>query len=98
MIMRVFRVVVHDGKVDEFAAFFTETALPLVRSQPGLVSVTAGTPRPETPNEFCMVMVWQDLDAMRAFVGDDWRNPHILPDEAELVRERQITHFELVEA
>ena len=96
MIMRVFRVVVHDGKIDEFRKFFLETGIPLTRSQPGCVSVTAGLPRPETPNEFCLVMVWETLDAMKAFVGEDWRNPHIHEDEAELVKERTITHYELV--
>jgi len=97
MIVRVFRVVVHDGKRDEFEDFFRDTAIPLVKGQPGIVSVSAGVPRAETPNEFCMVMVWKDLDAMKAFVGEDWQSAHIHPDEAELVRERTIHHYELVE-
>lgn len=96
MIVRVFQVVVHDGKQDEFAAFLLGTALPLVKSQPGIVSVTAGTPRPESPNAFCMVMVWRDMDAMTAFVGENWRDAHILPEEAALVRERSIHHYELI--
>ena len=98
MIVRVFRVVVHDGKRSEFEEFFRGTAIPLVKSQPGIVSVSAGVPRAETPNEFCMVMVWKDLDAMKAFVGDDWQSAHIHPDETELVRERTIHHYDLVEA
>ena len=95
MIVRVFQVTVHDGRRDRFEDFFLNTALPLMREQPGLVSLTAGLPRAETPNEFCMVMVWRDLEAMKAFVGEDWRDPHIHPDEAELVRERTIHHYEL---
>lgn len=96
MIVRVFQVTVHDGKIEEFRKFFLETGIPLTRGQPGCVSVTAGQPRPETPNRFCMVMVWESLDSMKAFVGEDWANPHIHPDEAELVKERQISHYELV--
>lgn len=95
MIVRVFRVVVQDGKEARFRTFFVETALPLVKSQPGLISVTAGLPRPETPNEFCMVMVWRDVDALKAFAGEDWREPHIHPDEAAMVRERSLHHYEL---
>jgi heme-degrading monooxygenase HmoA len=98
MIVRVFRVVVQDGKQADFDQFFRKTALPLVQSQPGIVSVTAGVPRPETPNEFCMVMVWRDLEAMKEFVGEDWRNAHVHPDEADMVRERFIHHYELAEA
>lgn len=98
MIVRIFRVTVHPGKEDLFAAFFRDTALPLVASQPGLVSVTAGLPRPESPGEFCMVMVWKDVEALRAFAGEDWREPHIHPDEAEMVKDRSLHHFDLLEA
>ena len=97
MIVRVFRVVTHEGKEAAFSDFFHNTAIPLMRSQPGIVSVTAGAPRPETPNEFCLVMVWQDLASLKAFVGEDWRSAHILPEEAEFVAERTIHHYELVE-
>ena len=97
MIVRVFRVTVHDGKQAEFSEFFKNTALPLVQSQPGIVSVTAGLPRPETPNEFCMVMVWRNVEALKAFAGEDWRKPHIHPDEAETMRDRSLHHYELVE-
>lgn len=85
----------HDGKQPEFEHFFRNTAVPLMKSQPGIVSITAGVPRPETPNEFCMVMVWRDVESMKAFVGEDWREAHIHPDEAELVRERFLHHYEL---
>jgi len=95
MIIRVFRVVVQDGKRKQFETFFRDTAIPLVKGQPGIVSVTAGVPRPETPDEFCMVMVWESLEAMKDFIGEDWRSAHVHPDEAELVRERSIHHYEL---
>ena len=97
MIVRIFQVTVHDGKRAAFEDFFRNTALPLMKSQPGLVSLTACTPRAETPDDFCMVMVWQDLEAMKAFVGEDWQSAHIHPDEAELVKARTITHYELAE-
>lgn len=95
MIVRIFRVTVHDGKRAEFEDFFRNTAIPLVKSQPGIVSVTAGVPRPESPNEFCMVMVWEDVDSLKAFAGENWREPHIHPDEAALVRDRSLHHYEL---
>ncbi|MCV2865355.1 antibiotic biosynthesis monooxygenase family protein [Albidovulum sediminicola] len=95
MIIRIFRVTVEDGKEAEFERFFLDTALPLVKSQPGIVSVTPGLPRPETPNEFCMVMVWSDVDAIKAFAGENWQQPHIHPDEAGLIRERSLHHYNL---
>ena len=98
MIMRVFQVTTHPGKEAAFSAFFHETAIPLMQSTPGIVSVTPGAPRPESPREFCMVMVWKDLDALKAFVGEDYDNPHIDPAEAELVASRTIKHYELVQS
>ncbi len=98
MIIRVFQATVRDGKRAEFEDFFKNTALPLMKSQPGLEKIIPGLPRPETPNDFCMVMVWRDLESLIAFAGEDWRDPHIHADEAALVKARTITHYELHEA
>ena len=97
MIVRVFQVSTHPGKEAEFANFFHGTAIPLMKKTPGLVSIVPGTPRPDSPTEFCMVMIWQNLESLKAFVGDDYQSAHIHPDEAELVRERRVSHYELVE-
>jgi len=98
MIVRIFQVTIAEGREAEFEDFFRNTAKPLVESQPGIVSVTAGTPRPETPNQFCMVMVWRDVESLKAFAGDDWRKPHIHPDEVGVVEDRMLHHYELVAA
>lgn len=96
-IVRVFQVTTHVGKEAEFEEFFRGTAVPLMKSQRGIEQLIFGLPREETPNEFCIVMVWKDLDAMKEFVGEEWRNPHILPEEAVLVAERTIKHYELLD-
>jgi quinol monooxygenase YgiN len=97
MIMRVFQVTTHPGKEAEFGKFFHETAIPLMRRTPGLVKVIPGAPRAGSPDEFCMVMIWKDLDSLKAFVGDGYESAHIRPDEAELVKARTIKHYEMVE-
>ena len=97
MIMRIFQVVVRPGKEAEFSKFFHETAIPLMKSTDGIVSVLPGAPRAESPRAFSFVMVWEDLDALKRFVGEDYSNPHIDPAEAELVESRTIGHYELVE-
>lgn len=96
MIMRIFQVVTRPGKQDEFARFFHETAIPLMRSTPGLVSVLPGAARADSPREFSFVMVWESLEALKAFVGEDYRTPHIDPAEDELVESRSIKHYDLV--
>ena len=98
MIMRIFQVVTHPGKEAEFGKFFHETAIPLMNGTDGIVSVLPGAPRPDSPREFSFVMVWRDIDALKAFVGEDYDSPHIDPAEAELVESRTIKHYDLVEA
>lgn len=98
MIMRIFLVTTHAGKEAEFARFFHETAIPLMERTPGIVSISPGAPRAESPTEFCMVMIWKDLESLKAFVGEDYESAHIHPDEAHLVKARTVKHYELVEA
>lgn len=93
MIIRFFRAIVHIGKEEAFKTFFTETALPIIRSQEGLISVTIGLPHESSPNEFSMTTVWRDLDALKAFAGDDWRTAVIHPDEAHLLKETYVHHY-----
>lgn len=97
MIVRLFQVSTYPGKESEFATFFHGTAIPLMKRTPGLETLLPCAPRAETPTEFAMVMVWKDLDSLKSFVGEDYDSPHIHPDEARLVRERRIAHYELVE-
>ncbi len=96
MIMRVFQVTTRPGKEAAFSEFFHETAIPLMRGTDGIVEVLPGAARTESPREFSFVMVWRDLDALKAFVGDDYTTPHIDAAEDELVESRSIKHYDLV--
>jgi heme-degrading monooxygenase HmoA len=93
MVIRVFRAVVREGQQSSFRKFFIETALPLVRSQDGLVSVSVGLPHEASPDEFAMVMVWRDLGALKRFAGDDWERAVIHPEEAHLLKETHVHHY-----
>ncbi len=97
LIMRIFQVVTRPGKEEEFSKFFHETAIPLMRDTKGIVQVFPGAARADTPRDFSFVMVWEDLESLKAFVGEDYQSPHIDPAEAELVESRSIKHYELVE-
>ena len=85
MIVRIFQVTTREGKEEEFSDFFHNTAIPLMRGTDGIITVLPGAPRPDSPREFSFVMVWRDLEALKAFVGEDYQSPHIDPAEAELV-------------
>jgi len=96
MIMRIFQVLVREGKEKEFGEFFHNKAIPLMKGTDGVVEVLPGAPRPDSPREFSFVMVWDSLASLKAFVGEDYQTPHIDPAEAELVEARTIKHYELV--
>ncbi|WP_338548204.1 antibiotic biosynthesis monooxygenase family protein [Roseovarius phycicola] len=96
MIMRIFQVLVREGKEKEFGDFFHNTAIPLMKGMDGIVQVLPGAPRADSPREFCFVMIWRDLASLKAFVGQDYQSPHIDPAEAELVEARAIKHYDLV--
>ncbi len=95
MILRVFRAIVHEGKQAEFAEFFLGTALPMVRSQAGLESVSVGLPHDASPTEFSMVMVWRDLESLKGFSGESWQQAVIHPDEEHLLKETFVHHYDL---
>lgn len=96
MIMRIFQVTTKKGKEEEFSKFFHGTAIPLMKGTEGIVQILPGEARAESPREFSFVMVWKDLAALTAFVGDDYQTPHIDPVEADLVEARSIKHYEFV--
>ena len=97
MIVRIFQVLVREGKEKEFGEFFHDTAIPLMRNTEGIVQVLPGAPREDSPREFSFVMIWKDLASLKAFVGEDYQSPHIDPAEAALVESRTIKHYNLVE-
>ena len=96
MIIRVFRAVVHPGRQQEFENFFTDTAIPHLRRQSGLISLFIGRPGPTTPDEFVMVMKWKDLESVKAFAGNDWEKAVILDAERHLIKAVSVHHYEYV--
>lgn len=95
MIMRIFQVTTRPGKERAFGEFFHNVAIPLMKNTAGIVQVLPGASRPESPRDFSFVMVWKDLESLKAFVGEDYQTPHIDPAEAELVESRSIKHYDL---
>ena len=96
MIMRIFQVTTKNGKEEEFGKFFHDTAIPLMKGTKGIVQVLPAAPRSDSLREFCFVIIWQSLESLKAFVGEDYQSPHVDPSEAELVEFRTIKHHDFV--
>jgi len=97
VIIRVFRPTVRPGKQAEFEAFLRETAIPLVRSQKGMIGQQVGVPMGPDDREFVYISVWQDIDSIRGFAGENWQQAVIDPSEEELLEETAISHYLVID-
>ena len=97
MIIRVYRCTVVAGKEAEFREFAFSKSHPWLREQPGLIAFYAGRPLPGSDERTrCMVQIWESLSALQAAIGDDWREPRKLPEEARaFIESASVEHYEL---
>jgi DNA-binding winged helix-turn-helix (wHTH) protein/heme-degrading monooxygenase HmoA len=94
VIVRVFRGQVHPGRQREFERHLRERGIPDFRAQPGCEAVHVGVPTPESPDEFLVVSVWRDIDALRRWAGTTWAAPKVAPDEAEMLARSWVHHYQ----
>ena len=99
MIVRVYRCTVVAGKETEFREFAFSKSHPWLRERPGLVAFYAGRPLPESDERTrCMVQIWESISAIQAAIGNDWRQPLKLPDEASaFIESASVEHYELAD-
>jgi heme-degrading monooxygenase HmoA len=92
-IIRVFQATAKPGNETEFTEFFINEALPMVMQHEGLISVQIGLPRAESGRDFLMTTTWRDLEALKGFAGEDWREAIIDPREAPLLESVRVYHY-----
>ena len=94
MIVRVFRGEVNPGCHGEFERLLRERAIPQFRATPGMLRVHVAAPTVQAPDEFLVVTVWRDLEALRGYTGERWSQARVTPDEAPLLRRTFVHHYE----
>ena len=92
-IVRVFRARAKPGAVEALEQRLREDVIPEVASATGLVAYHAARPHGDS-REFLMVTIFEDLDAVRVFAGDDYEQPVLYGDTAELIEEMWLHHYE----
>jgi heme-degrading monooxygenase HmoA len=68
-----------------------------VARQSGLVAQHVGKPRDSSSTEYVFVTVWEDVESIREFAGDHWQEAVIAPEEAHLLNDTWIGHYEVLE-
>ncbi len=96
MIFRVFRAVVRPGKADEFKAMLERLSIPMVKSAKGMLGYYVGEPLDPAVPEFTVTTLWEDLDSLKAFAGENWNRAVIPPEEVPLIAESFIHHYQVL--
>jgi len=94
MVIRVFRARVQPGKQAEFEALARRLSVPLVQKQKGLLGFYAGRPLGHSRDEFVMITLWEDLEAVKAFVGPDWEQAVVPEEERPVLADSFVHHYQ----
>ena len=70
-----------------------EQSIPWLESADGMLGYFSGEPFAENEQEFVMITLWRDKDALEAFAGLDWDNPVVTEEEAPLVEVMFADHY-----
>jgi len=97
MIARIWRGVTPADKADEYLAYLEATGLRDYRATPGNQGVWVLRRTYEGRAEFLLFSLWDSVEAIARFAGDDIERAIYYPeDDAYLLeREPKVAHFEL---
>jgi heme-degrading monooxygenase HmoA len=98
VIARVWRGWTRADDGDEYGRYLEHTGMSTARSTPGNRGACVLRRRDGERVEFLTVLLWESLDGVRAFAGNDVTRARFFPeDERFLVeRELEVGHYEVV--
>jgi len=96
-IIRIFRTTIHPEMRQEFERDFASISVAVVKSQPGCISCHIGSPTKWHPDEYAMITVWEDEDALASFAGEEWHKAVIPPAMERYPVSFSVEHFHLKE-
>jgi quinol monooxygenase YgiN len=95
VIVRVFRVWVRQGRAADWKRMVKAHSTHWMKAQPGCIAFYPGKPLEAEGLDFSMASVWTDVDAIRAPVGDDWREAILFGEEAQIAERVEMHHYEV---
>ena len=93
MILRVFRVTIPADCHQVWRDLVKHESMPALSRTDGLLAYWAAEPIDEGDDEFTMVTLWRDLDAVRAFTGGDHHDVVLLGEETAFAQGATVGHF-----
>jgi heme-degrading monooxygenase HmoA len=97
MIARIWRGVVRSADADEYADYIAETGFAAYATTLGNRGSWMLRRDDGDRTEFITLSLWDSVDAIRAFAGDDIDAAVLYPEDARyLVGESTVTHYQVV--
>lgn len=100
MIARTWHGVVSREQADAYHEYLLRTGVPELQATPGNRGVYV-LQRLEGPHaHFLLISLWDSLDVIRAFAGDDVERARYYPEDAVYLLELEptVTHYEVLTA
>jgi heme-degrading monooxygenase HmoA len=98
MIARTWRGVVRRADAEEYAQYIHDTGFAEYARTPGNRGAWMLRRDEDDRTEFITLSLWESVDAIRAFAGDDIEAAVLYPeDEKYLLGDSTVTHHEVVE-
>jgi heme-degrading monooxygenase HmoA len=97
MIARTWRGAVRRADGDAYADYMRETGVAGYRATPGNRGVWMLRRNLGETTEFVMFTLWESLDAVKAFAGEDYATAVFYPEDDRFLVERDLTctHYEV---
>jgi len=98
MIARTWHGAVPIEKADSYHTYLLQTGVPDYQKTPGNRGVYVFRRTDDTTAHFLLLTLWDDIDAIRAFAGNDVERARYYPEDEEylLELEQTVTHYEVM--
>ena len=97
MIARVWRGWTESARKDDYIAYLGRTGVPELRATPGNRGVYLLYRGVDERTEFVVMSLWDSLDSVKLFAGDDVRAARFYPEDDAFLVDREWTceHFQV---
>jgi len=100
MIARAWHGRVPASKSDEYYRYLLRTGLADYESTPGNRGVWVFRRTEDGVTHFLLTSLWDSLDSIKAFAGDDYERSRYYPEDDDFLLEHEpfVTHYEVLES
>jgi heme-degrading monooxygenase HmoA len=97
LIARVWHGATEAGRGDEYAAYLERTGVRDCRATPGNRGVYVLRRLQNDRAEFTFISLWESVDAIRRFAGDDYEKAHYYPEDRDFLLELEpfVEHYDV---